>query len=40
MVLTDWPGLTGLDPDEPAELSATVRSRVVIDGRHCPDALR
>lgn len=35
LVLTEWEEFVDLDP---AELAATVRSRVVVDGRNCLDA--
>ena len=37
MVLTEWQEFVELDPHE---LAATVRSKVVVDGRNCLDAGR
>jgi len=37
LVLTEWQEFVDLDP---AELAATVRSRIVVDGRNCLDADR
>jgi UDPglucose 6-dehydrogenase len=37
LVLTEWPEFVELDP---AELAATVRARVIVDGRNCLDSER
>ena len=37
LVLTEWPEFVDLDPEE---LAATVRAKVIVDGRNCLDAER
>ena len=37
LVLTEWSEFVDLDPDE---LAATVRAKVVVDGRNCLDVQR